>query len=350
MDPDTSDAVMKTKEALERVQRLALKASILAVDAGRVREALLRLLAPSADGARDESVPRENSNALIEFLRDELQTKQGNRDDTEELLISAQEELDAIANTPGVMVARWMATDTAGGEIEIPGVARGLSKVVEHRSGFAVLGTVRVVSVVFGEDFWWMLNNLREHERKYINQVGISTHLVQARHVAYTSSLGVEQVRALEFALEGLPMDSPDRARVSAYWSFLGQYSNRGNMQAIRWRREPFCCVCSVDLPGLAKPEERALQRYFCLESETRLDPASFENWRTISATITYLKDLWPFFTWGKHAAKYSGERRMWSSPSCPFCKKSPSPAIVPGIETKCAPEIRIEPSAPQPR
>jgi hypothetical protein len=328
-DVDTSAAVAGAKMALERVQRLALKASILAADAGGIRAELRELLSPIAEENDRAALLHESRQDLIEFLKEELRAKQEERDSAEKLLDSAQEQLDNAANTPGVMVARWVTADTSGGEIEIPGVARGSRKSAEYRSGFVVLGSVRVVSAVFGEDFWWLLNNLRAHEKKHIDQIGISTHLVQARHVAYTSSLGVEQLRSLDVALAPLPPDSPDRARVSAYWSFLGQYSNRGNMPVIRWRREPFCCVCSIDLPGLAAPGDRALQEHFNLEGEDRLDSASFQGWRTVSATITYLKDLWIGFTWKGHAAKYAKEREMWSAPSCPFCKDAPNPAIV---------------------
>ncbi|MBI1850336.1 MAG: hypothetical protein HYR85_08340 [Planctomycetes bacterium] len=298
--------VTKVREALERVQALALDASILTGEVARLRKDL---------------ASKENDS-----VRKELEERLTKRQTVEKNLYDAKNDLREWANVPGVVIARWDAAGEAGASLDAGATIGGAAS--ERRSGFVILGGLRIVSIVFGEDFWWLLNNLRPHEKHYIDQLGITTNLVQAQEVAYTSDLNVQQSLAIDAYIKKLGGDALESAHLAAYWSFVGQYSNAGNLPRITWKREPFCAVCSVDLPGLANPDERALQKYFGVENKD-IDPHTFQGWRTVSATVTYLTNVPLFFNWKDHAAKYAKEREMWSAPSCPFCGSKRKPAVI---------------------
>lgn len=197
----------------------------------------------------------------------------------------------------------------------------------ENRSGFVILGGLRVVSVVFGEDFLWLLNNLREHEKKYISEIGVVTHMIQAKDLAYTSDFSIARVAALRAELSPEGFEGVERARIDAYWAFAGQFSNVGNMPRVTWKREPFCMVCSLDLPGLAEPRDRALQKVFHVH-EKPVDPATYQGWRTVTANVVHLGGVVP---WRTHAAKYARTRTMWPSRVCPFCGKNDQAVTIEG-------------------
>ncbi|MFG0252517.1 MAG: hypothetical protein ACF8NJ_06550 [Phycisphaerales bacterium JB038] len=310
--PEDWNQVTAVRDALETAQARALDASILAAEiAALMRE------------ARDASGRARAS--LVQTLGQRRQELT----EAEQALSEARDHLREAANTPGIVIARWSTTESAGFSIDAGSAARGGLDVSGNRSGFVVLGGLRVVSLVFGEDFWWLLNNLRDHEKKHIETIGITTNLLQARDVAYTSDASFGYGLRVAVDLESRASDRALAARVTGYWSFLGQYTNSGNLPRIQWKREPFCMVCGLDLPGLAESHEQALQQYFGVEHQP-IDPASYSGWRTVAATVTYLRDVPLTFQWAKHANKYAEERTMWPASSCPFCSKHEGPAVVP--------------------
>jgi len=305
---DGKPSVTDVRNALERVQDLAMQVSLVAAEVGIL----------------------EQESQASERIHD-LRSK---RDRLEEKLASANEALRIAANTPGIVIARWSSQQAGGLGGDYAGIG-GRWDAENTRSGFVILGGLRVVNLAFGEDFWWLINNLRNHEKPQIEQIGVSSNLIQAREVAYTSDLVVRQGLELALAQQQKTGDSLTSIRISGYWSFVGQFSNSGNLPRITWKREPFCFVCSIDLPGIAEAEDRVLQHLFGVENE-EVDRRSYQHWRTISANITFLRDVgpWPFgFRWADHAEKYLEERQMWSVSPCQFCGTRAEPAVIKGVE-----------------
>jgi len=310
--PPEWDVVTRVRAALEETQALALDASLLTAEIAALKSRM-----------RDEGG---------DFDQAELKARILERVAVERDLKVARAKLRDLANTPGVVIARWDAKGESGTRVQgSPAVALGLEST-DDRSGFVILGGLRVVSLVFGEDFWWLINNLRPHEKKHVEQIGVTTQLIQARDVAYTSSLLVNRAVEIQAEIRRLGMGEIEAARLSSYWSFVGQYSNAGNLPRIKWVREPFCMVCSLDLPGLADPGHRALQKAFRVE-EKNVDLASYQGWRTVSANVTYLRDVPLFFKWSEHAQEYAARREMKPSRSCPFCGEVEEPAVIRGWE-----------------
>lgn len=291
--------VQDVRDALERVQTYALDATILAAEVQMLRE-------QSAKGDDD-------------LLKSALDKKSASLAAKERALESAKNDLRVAAKTPGIVIARWSASGSAGASGRFGSGVGAAASGSDARSGFVILGGLRVVTLVLGEDFWWLLNNLREHEKDHIESIGITTHLLQARDVAYLSDLST--TRSVTAAFDAVVRSGTgiDELKLAAYWSFVGQYSNSGNLGRITWKREPYCAVCSLDLPGLSTERDAMLQRYFGVHGE-HADPASYQGWRSIAATVTHLRDVPFFICWKNHAAKYEAERTMHSSPSCPYC------------------------------
>ena len=319
--PDDPTLVTQVRGALEEVQQLALRATTAAAE-----------LSERANAGED--LPTAGARVSIETLRER-------RDRAEAELEAGRKRLNHLANTPGIIIARWDQEERSGVIANLFGLGEVSSKSKEGRSGFVVLGGLRVVSLVLGEDFWWLINNLRPHEKKHIEQIGIVTQMLQARDVAYTSGLTLEIGTDL---LTSLRRDGGfsklDDARIAGYWSFAGTFLNAGNLPRIEWKREPMCMVCGLDLPGLAEPKDRALQQHFDVHEDEGLAASSFQGWRTVSANITYVRDICLFHSWSDHASKYSDPRRMHSAPSCSYCGDSLSDgtpkdvAIVPGRDS----------------
>jgi len=298
-------AVGQVRDALERVQALALEASLLTSEI--------------------HSMPFDDP--LRESL---LEDRTRRRAQVEADLGQAQADLRRAANRPGIVVARWNAGEEAGAGWSWFSTA---GEWREARSGFVVLGGLRVVSLVLGEDFWWLLNNLRPHEKSYIDQIGMTTSLIQVRELAYTSDLLTRQGLALQARLADLDSGQLAAARVGAYWSFVGQYTNSGNLPRIEWKREPFCAVCSLDLPELARAPDRALQACFGVD-QASWDASTLQGWRTISATVTFLRDVPGFLRWKDVAEEYAKQRKMWPAPACPKCGGNEQPAAIHGWNT----------------
>lgn len=313
---DGADKVRAARAALEGAQEAASVVSSTTLDIASARREL------AAAGEPDRAPWRARIDVLV-----------ARRDQEEGALAAAREALRAAANQTGIMIARWDARERGGTSIELAGGRIGVD-AADARAGFVILAGLRVATVVFGEDFWWLLNNLRPHEKDYIDQIGIATHLLQARDVAYTSDLSVGVSAAIELQLRAGALDLEDRARLAAYWSFTGQYTNSGTLPRVTWKREPFCFACSLDLPELAEQCERTLPNSMQVAGDA-YGPASFQGWRTVAATITYLRDVplffgWKAFSWKEHAAKYAESRTMRGAPACPRCSGTDR-AVVPG-------------------
>lgn len=328
-DMDASgEMVPKVRRQLEEVQSLALEASLLTTQVAQSRANLAQ---------------REDARLAAELAR--LET---HRDKLESDLRIASDLLRDLASTPGIIVARWDSTERGGFSALLERLASFGGESEARRSGFVILGGLRVVSLALGEDFWWLLNNLRPHEKAHIEKIGITTQLIQARDVAYTSDVLVRQGAQLRAQLSRVRGARVDSARIESYWSFVGQYSNAGVLPRVVWKREPFCAVCTMDLPGLAKPEDRALQAHFEVEHKP-LDPASYQGWRTVSATITYLRDIPWVFSWKKHSAQFTKSRTMRPAPSCPFCKDRPVAVVRAAHACGASPASEPPRHAPEP-
>ncbi len=309
-------AVTAVRDALERSQQYALDASAMAVELAALRGQL--------KSGGDDTVKAEIKRRTLDLAEKERHLQR------------AKDDLRLAANRPGIMIARWKATGEAGLSAKAADAGSLAVSGEDTRAGFVILGGLRVVTLVPGEDFWWLINNLRDADKEYLERIGLTTHLIQARDLAYVSDLSTTRTAAFLLDVRKLGGTGIEQAKIAGYWSFSGQYSNSGNMGRVTWRREPFCAVCGMDLPGLSPARDPPLQQKFGVHA-AHLDPATYQGWRTISATVTNLRDA-PFgIDWVKQAAKYKAKRTMWSAPACPFCGGRTCPVVIEGHDgTAC--------------
>ncbi|MCC6677283.1 MAG: hypothetical protein IT436_09065 [Phycisphaerales bacterium] len=308
--------VMRVRELIDEVQARQIE-----VAAGRIEISRLRTQLESIGGGRGSDKPglaaADAMAGLVSSVREDLDCRVRRQATTEILLSDSLAKLREAAATPGILIARWSAE--RGGRVSVQG--SGLSAGVSERTGrggYVVLGGLRVVSLVFGEDFWHLLSNLREHEREYVCKFGVSSLLVQSKYVAYTSGISDEVVASLNLAATSDAFDM-ETASLTLTLAQLGQYSNSAALGSMKWKREPFCFVCGLDLPQLAlRNEDRVLQSAFGCDSLHAYRGETPDGWRTLAAHITYPRSsLIGSRVW----EAYNKARCMHGAPTCPLCR-----------------------------
>jgi hypothetical protein len=248
-------------------------------------------------------------------------------------LLNAQTNLRG-AIKPGIIIARWQAKDSNSASAKAGSVGNLSYSGSRGKGGFVVLGGIRFVSVVYGEDFWWLLNNLRPHEKEYVRNFGVVTYLIQASNLAYGAEMDLNRVFKGAGSYSGAHASIPTSAEVEAAIEQLAHFGNAGDLGHITWKREPFCFVCGIDLPDLAvKDNDRVIQKLFNAEKAwkspinpfTKIPEPSFQGWRTVVAKVTHVGWFpahWPLC--GKKVWEYYNEpRHMRGAPTCPVCGRT---------------------------
>jgi hypothetical protein len=160
-------------------------------------------------GATNPSVPRENTTLS------EASTNQNTQ--LAAAVNKARSELDSAtlalrkALRPNYLITTWASEDAATADANVKTSpeatsTNGLSAAQQRkRKGVLVLGGLRVRSLVIGQDFKHMLHELRKREYGEIqtvaqmSNVGITTLVIEAQHVAYISEMDLLQEVTLDF-------------------------------------------------------------------------------------------------------------------------------------------------------
>jgi len=317
----TAIDVTEVRDTLERVQLLTVTLSALNEQIGRLRSELERVAKTSTEGKTEKLGPQEYqttaSKALVWNMTNELTRLDQDRRNTFLNLSNAQVALRTAANKPGIVIAEWKMKEDLKASTSAGSVGRVSLGVGDGKRGFVVLGGIRFVSLVYGEDFWWFLNNLRPHEKTYIREFGLATYLIQTHHVAYVTAIHSSREASVTASYLGRSSSKSDSFEVEAAYAQLAQSANSGNLGSITWRREPYCFVCGIDLPELTtNKSDRVVQQGFGVADAWSSGP-SYQGWRTIAANITY-----PGFAFkaARPWEKYKQENATRGAPLCPNC------------------------------
>jgi hypothetical protein len=331
----SSNDVLAVRTNLDEVQFLTLRLVAQNADINRLRVELRALSTNGQESASATSLATNITMELTTLVNDQTATRSN--------LFQAQARLRQAASTPGIIVARWQATNTVSASAGVGSIGNASIGAGKTETGFVVLGGVRFVSIVYGEDFWWLLNNLRRHEQDYVREFGVTTYLIQARLVAYTSQLDLSRLFAATAKASHTDFTVPTSVEAKVALEQLAQFGNSGNLGHIAWKREPYCFVCGIDLPQLATNKyDKVIQQVFNAEdrwpdkvppSGAEFEP-SFQGWRTVvakvahvgRATATRLPPLVGKRIW-EH---YKDPRRMHGAPTCPICGGQTN-AVIPG-------------------
>ncbi|WP_035250928.1 hypothetical protein [Desulfocurvus vexinensis] len=201
-DDVTLEEVLALRDALLQAQDSALDAARARL--GALRTALTARGAAQADGASPQAAP----GALAE------QATQGARK-ADRQLDQAERDVRMALRRPGLLVVRWsMARESEHGASvgEAASVSGGSGAT---RSGLAVLGGIRVSRLYLGDDILGQWSGVR-NIGAFTHWPQVTTLLIQARHVAFLSDVGMERVFRAE-----LEIDARDAALAATDWKAL---------------------------------------------------------------------------------------------------------------------------------
>ena len=153
------------------------------------------------------------------------------------------------------------------------------------QSGYIILGGLRASAVFCGSDFRDHYESSRDSARdEGLGDVKVVTYVLQAQHVAYTSSLNLEsQYQAFLDASVKQLADTPafvaalDRVRVAGYFARARSLSNSGQVGDVRYEIRPLVS----DPQKLQGPVEATLVR-----DPATTDGADRGSWKTVHAVL----------------------------------------------------------------
>ena len=252
--PGTTDAVCDAKKKEDSTATvIAVRKSIL-----KTRKAAIKAI-----GARMKVLEaRANPASTVEQLAD-LSDKANTAD--EEFTEQLNKAVGAVKNS-GVIVARWDSSQRSSAQGSADSLlSLGIEKG-QRLSGFVILDGLRHSTLFIGPDIWrydppvnddWQLFELRfpyvfslwrtPFIGRYVKKdVGLVTHLVQTKALAYLQDVNLEQ--SLRASLEGSPEDlkrldrailEAEKIKIAALLNRVESLSNIGLIEGIKRSVEP---------------------------------------------------------------------------------------------------------------
>ena len=334
----TPSNVEAVRMNLDAYQSWVVRTAVLDADIKNLEARLLNL----STNTQANQVFNALTSNLKANLDDLLQEQKETRSNRTKAQIRLRHSLK-----PGIIIARWRATDSGSASLSAAPTGNAAFNAKRAKTGFVILGGVRFVAIVYGEDFWSALNNLRPHEQSYVRQFGVTTYLIQASNLSYSAELDLTRVFQASGAVnvKDIARSLPRSVEVQAAIEQLANFGNQGTLGQITWRREPFCFVCGGDLPDLTtNPCERAIQRFLNAQHSWKspvtangLPNPSYQNWRTVVAKVAHLgwfpaRCREPAGLFGKKVwEEYNEGRRIHGAPTCPVCSGVTN-AYIPGF------------------
>lgn len=196
-----SDAASKVKTL--QTAYLTLRGAAIAEVAARIHYGLLEALkqTPGDDTIRQalgfsaESATPVNVSAQVAKAGADLAVAQKTLADARNALFSGLDDNMVIAN--------WTRKDQFQGLASVLPFLQANASRDSTASGVLILGGVRVVNVMFGEDLYCMAQNAQSNPAQWaqLRNVSVTTNLVQAQAVAYVSDLDVTNSLAASLKL-----------------------------------------------------------------------------------------------------------------------------------------------------
>jgi hypothetical protein len=206
---DNANAVRDIRDGLEAARLLSVQLAaantrgeaaqtlLAAVGAGTPdasqADTLKALLGDDAIGA-DGKIATDKAGAALKALNDEktgLQAK----------IAAALAAVKSQAANANVVVTRWARERRTALGAYLSEVFAFSGQGHEARSGLLVFGDLRVVTLHSGEDLVDMLRSAPKRFLAFASNAGITTFAIQARHMAYSADLDMQQAVAAQLRL-----------------------------------------------------------------------------------------------------------------------------------------------------
>lgn len=293
----TSDDVVAASLAIALVEEKAAAAIRLTVELGAIDARLAQTKVTEAERA-----------ALGTRRTQVLEARR----QADEALDAAKADARPKLMKPGLIVARWTAKREDGGNLKAGSIAAMASKATSARGGYMVLGEVRVVYLFVGRDYADALSVTDNAFKYLVSQVGITTYLLQARHISYGATLDLTAFAALELEIqlrklamaESKFLDYIDTVQLSSYLSAAASLQNQGVVSEFQWLKVPLNFGEKIDANTLANFEQMRLVPE--LDGDPgQLPDRSRAGWKTVQAIYTRA----PFLN--RYAA--DGGMRFWT-------------------------------------
>lgn len=142
------------------------------------------------------------------------------------------------ANRPGIIVANWLVGHSKGSSLTAGNIAGLAASKNSRRTGFVVLGGIRVSHLFLGDDLKRLVLNLQPEDRAVMSQVGVATYILQARHVRYVADLDLDAAIKAFVELSSTQLHQPrnlisslDKVRFERYVTSAARSRNQGSLE-----------------------------------------------------------------------------------------------------------------------
>ena len=225
----TAAEVMAVKTELEKAQDAATAATLAQLE-------LAAIHARQADpGQKIDDSAFTNQ---VDSVSAKLATAEGK-------LGTAVAEVRKAAAKPGIVIARWTATREKGGTGALGSIFSASGSSKSTTAGFVVMGNVEASMLIFGDDMRSYVKALDGSEKDMFKLLGISSYVLRAEHVAYTSSLDLESAFAASLSAKVGDLSSTanlvraiDRVKISGYFAAVTSLENSGMVGPVEWELE----------------------------------------------------------------------------------------------------------------
>src|SRR5678816_851375 len=163
----------------------------------------------------------------------------------EEHLRSAVAEVRRLGSKPGIVIARWSAAREQSGTLRAGSMFSASGSKKSLSSGFVVMGKIEASMLIFGDDMRSYVKALDGDEKTMFRLLGISSYVLRAKYVAYTSSLDLETAFAASLDLDVKELSSAanfaralDRVKISGYFASVTALENSGMVGPVEWKLE----------------------------------------------------------------------------------------------------------------
>lgn len=190
--------------------------------------------------AKPEDAALRTRKSTIESQASDMQTK---INDAEAAVDRATDALRTVLTSKtGVVVAEWTVKRQKQGNVQAGGLATLSGSRDEERSGFVVLGGVRIQHLYLGDDIKDLFLNLQEEDRRAVTAAGLTTYLLQAKCLRYVNDFDLQSIIRAEFefsreelgAIDDL-LEKLDKIRIAALVAAVSQLHNQGSLGGMKW-------------------------------------------------------------------------------------------------------------------
>lgn len=190
----------------------------------------------------------KNTGAELKDLIDQIKAADGDIATKDAAIATTQSDFQKqLLDSPGILVIRWKTREVENGSGSLGPVASGSSKRDDSREGYAVLGSIRVREIFFGEDLKRMWLNLSPEDRAVSRAASVASYCVQSKHIYYVAQgrFARELKESFEANVRDLTatdrlLAKIDKVKIDYYLSTLANLGNSGDLSGMKWAVREF--------------------------------------------------------------------------------------------------------------